>query len=94
MIVMSKDLLLLMTLLNGVYPDWKLFGSSLGIKYDTIQAIERKPVQKDVRMKMIEMFDKYKKMEGPKKWQDIANALRALGNNNLANTMPQDGDGK
>ena len=94
MIVMYTDLPLLMSLLNGVYPTWIHFGISLGIKYDTIQAIERKPVQKGVRMKMIEMFDKYKKMEGPKKWQDIANALRALGNNNLADRMPQDGDGK
>ena len=90
----TEDLSTLISLLHEVQPCWKRFGIALGVDFDTLQGIERNPIQKGMTEKMMEVLNAYAKKQGPKKWQDIIKALKILGNNDLASRVPQHGDGK
>ena len=80
--------------LYGVKAEWKRFGVALGVNYDTIQQIERRPVQRGAMDKLIDVLDRYRRKGGPKRWEDIVRALECVENKTLASQIPQTGDGR
>ena len=78
-------------MLQDVRARWKEFSIALEVEYETTQSIQYAPPRETIKTKMINMLVEYQGKQGDKKWEDIVKALKAIGNNNLASRVPQDG---
>ncbi len=92
-VVNQSDVRQLLPLLTQVYPDWEQFALSLPLGYTTIQGIKKTGHYKEPREKLTQVLIWYANQPGERRWAEIVRAVQDIRNYDLAERIPQSGNG-